>query len=299
MDFQKIRRVERADFYLDVAFSRAKKGSKGLVNKKDKYERRLIIAVDFITSSFEKIIFSFPSVDDLSEFHKQLIRLDCDFEQIKQSLGAINWARKTLRSVRSLFIREFRAGSLDIRNAYGRISNILERIDSDLAFLIKARKVLVQLPSIKEDLDVVCIAGFPNVGKTTLLSKLSDSKPEINEYAFTTKSLNVGYYKSGMSVVQLIDTPGTLGREDKMNNIELKAHYALRYVASRVIYVFDLTYSQSKEDQINLFLKIKEYGKEVGVFFSKKDLVSASEINAFESELDIKEIKLVDFLVRS
>jgi len=34
-------------------------------------------------------------------------------------------------------------------------------------------------PSIKTNLPTIAIAGFPNVGKTTLLSKITDAKPKI------------------------------------------------------------------------------------------------------------------------
>ena len=39
----------------------------------------------------------------------------------------------------------------------------------------------------------VALFGFPNVGKSTLLSKLTPSKPKIANYSFTTKRINMGY----------------------------------------------------------------------------------------------------------
>ena len=41
-------------------------------------------------------------------------------------------------------------------------------------------------PTIKTSLFTVAICGFPNVGKTTLLSKMTPSEPEISNYSFTT-----------------------------------------------------------------------------------------------------------------
>src|SRR3989338_4661337 len=90
-------------------------------------------------------------------------------------------------------------------------------------------KIMGNFPSIKENIFTVAIAGFPNVGKSTLLNKLTGAHAEIANYAFTTRSLNLGYmFEDGKRIVQVIDTPGTLNRHEKMNYIEIQAELAMQ-----------------------------------------------------------------------
>ncbi|HEY9703923.1 MAG TPA: GTPase, partial [Allocoleopsis sp.] len=119
----------------------------------------------------------------------------------------------------------------------------------------------------------VCITGFPNIGKSTLLSKITPAKPEIKNYAFTTKNLNQGYATFGHRKVQFIDTPGVLDR-DKMNNIELQAYLVLKYIANLVIYVIDLTEPYPIKIQEKLLKNLKEYDKPIIVYLSKSDIIS-------------------------
>ena len=145
----------------------------------------------------------------------------------------------------------------------------------------------------------ITICGFPNVGKTTLLYKLTGSKPEIGEYAFTTKSINVGYIEADIKhkkqKFQILDTPGTLNRFDKMNNIEKQAYLAIKYLANMLVYVFDLAESFPIEDQKQLYFGLKEFNKPMLVYLSKKDVLDADVVKAFEKDfLGKNNIKHVD-----
>jgi GTP-binding protein len=57
----------------------------------------------------------------------------------------------------------------------------------------------------------VGLVGFPNAGKSTLLSHVSDAKPKIGEYPFTTLSPNLGVVRLGPSQnMVLADLPGLI-----------------------------------------------------------------------------------------
>ena len=138
-------------------------------------------------------------------------------------------------------------------------------------------------PAVIKQMPTVCIAGFPNVGKSTLLGKITTSKPEIKNYAFTTKTLNMGYMSAGKEDnVQVIDTPGTLAREDKMNNIEKQAYLAIKYQADLIVYVFDPTDTYPIEDQEALFELMKKYRKPIVVYLSKTDIATKQQIKRFD-----------------
>src|SRR3989339_56236 len=132
-------------------------------------------------------------------------------------------------------------------------------------------------PAIKTDLYTVAITGFPNIGKSTLLSRITPAKPEIKAYAFTTKGLNLGYAKIGIHKIQYIDTPGVLAR-DRVNAIEEQAHLVLKYVANLIVYVIDLTEPYPLKIQEKLLKELKDHDKPIIVYLSKTDIIDKSII---------------------
>jgi nucleolar GTP-binding protein len=141
----------------------------------------------------------------------------------------------------------------------------------------------------------IAITGFPNVGKTTLLRDLTGSAPEIKPYSFTTKRLNFGYVEIDEEKIQVIDTPGTLARENKMNTIERMSYVAMRTAADLLVYVWDPTVQYTIELQKRLFDKIRDYDTEIVHYVSKSDLVDdAKEKFAFVDAVDtVDELKEV------
>lgn len=71
------------------------------------------------------------------------------------------------------------------------------------------RKLGVQ----KEGEAQVCIVGFTNSGKSTLLSKLTDARPEISEHQFTTKKAEIGMMDYMGIKIQLVEIPSAFQPE--------------------------------------------------------------------------------------
>lgn len=305
MAFKDMLTVEGADFYLDVAFRAATRKADMLKGKK--FDDRLtakktieITKIDTVASVLKKhldaVLKSFPSLDNLPVFYNELIKITLDYDELKQSLGALKWAGNSVDKFHRLYHEKIKKTD-DYRKIeeykgeyYGRISSVIKQVKKNLAALANARKLMVRFPAIKSNCITVAIAGFPNVGKTTLLSKLTGSKPEISSYAFTTKTLNLGYSTIKHQRVQFIDTPGTLNRLEKMNVIERQAHLAIRHVADAVIYVFDITEPYPIDEQIKLLKKIKAEKKPVFLYLSKQDILPAEKIKEFASRHPIMSI---------
>ena len=305
MNFQKLLNVETSDKYLDFAFLAAKKRAEELATTKanDKLSKskkieseRITTARNTLISHMLNILKSFPQFDDLPDFYQELVKITIDFRDLKKSLGAVGWALKKIDfffkdyNRKILRTRDMKKVNVYRREFYGRISSVMKQIRTDLNFLEEVRKKMKAFPNIKTSLKTTCIFGFPNVGKSTLLGKITDAKPEIKNYAFTTKRLNLGTYIHNEKRYQFVDTPGTLDRFNNMNEIEQQAYLALKYCCDTVVYVFDLTESYSFDKQFKLFENLKKIKNDVPVFvyLSKIDLVDKSKVTEFEKEFNKK-----------
>jgi nucleolar GTP-binding protein len=144
---------------------------------------------------------------------------------------------------KQIYLNMKRADNMSQINTYkgeliGRCTSAVKRTRKPLLFLQGARRELRKLPDIKTNMPTVVVAGFPNVGKSTLLARLTGSVPKIAAYPFTTQQLNLGYVKG----LQLIDTPGLLDRlVEQRNDIELHGIIALKHLANFIVFVFDPT----------------------------------------------------------
>jgi nucleolar GTP-binding protein len=251
--FRNIPPILTARQLLDKSIRQTKKIQ---IHDRDKrYEiKKIIIArterfVTDLTSKLESYVKNFPSIDKLPLFYQEIIDIKIDSDKLKKSLGAIDWARKTIMMVYSTQSSSLmKSGNIDFlkqkqKEIYGRVSSIVKQVDKNLVFLSSAQKILRTFPDI-EDIPTVVIAGYPNVGKSSLIKQLSTAKPEIAQYPFTTKQIYVGHIEKTVHYekkkYQIIDTPGLLDRPlSKRNNIEKQAIAALRHLADLIVFVFD------------------------------------------------------------
>lgn len=290
--FDKISPVPSHQDLLDVAFrrgktlaSQVKSKKKGVSSRLGKLKNaelaRLECMKTIIEERLTKILTQFPETMKMSEFYQELMKVTLDFPKFKQSFGAVNWAIKKIREFWKDYNSKIaRCNDMETIPKYkmqffGRISSVIKQIRKNLDYLEKCRITMRKYPWIK-DIPTIAIAGFPNVGKTTLLWKLTGSKPDIKPYAFTTKGINVGYVGKK---IQILDTPGTLNRFSKMNDIEKIAYLAMKHVADKIIYVFDPTETYDMEMQEELLKEIKKFKKPVYLFVSKTDIALPIDVD--------------------
>ncbi|MGM5481508.1 MAG: GTPase [Nanobdellota archaeon] len=301
MGFGEIPPVEKPQTYLDTAFRKARTNAreynleereKAPINREKTLSLLKISTIqDYLISQLSKISKNFPSLDNLEEFYTQLIRNTMDERELKRSLSVIGSIGRQITSFSNKYKQTIKKSqdpdkvNKELRNYYGRISSLFKRTEDSFNFLHQARQVLRTFPRLKQNCFTVCIAGFPNVGKSTLLSKITTSTPEIDSYAFTTKSLNVGYRNEEGIKIQFIDTPGTLNRPERMNAVEKQAQLAMRYAAETIVYVFDLTEeSYPIQKQKQLFKSLKRLQVPLVAYLSKTDILDEEVVEKFKEE---------------
>lgn len=278
MNFQKLVTVESADEYLDQAFrqagvnaerareTRAQQTRFGKLMKSKDVEREKVLAVQkVLRSNLQRILKSFPSLDQLPKFYLELIKITLDYGKFKKAFGGVQWAQQRIDAITQKQLQRIKraaaasAVNLMRREYYGRTASIMKQINDNLQYLKEARRVMKKYPDIKEDISTVAICGLPNVGKSTLLKALTSAQPEIKEYPFTTKTVNAGILKTLTKTYQVVDTPGTLDRPlEKTNAIEKQAYLVVKYLADLVLFVFDPTETCgfSIQEQLNVFERI-------------------------------------------
>lgn len=135
------------------------------------------------------------------------------------------------------------------------------------------RDVILELKLLAD----VGLVGFPNVGKSTLLSVVSNARPKIADYHFTTLFPNLGmvYVSEGVSFV-LADIPGII--EGAAEGAGL-GHDFLRHIdrCRLLIHVVDVSGSEGRdpvEDFETINAELKQYSPELA---SREMLVAANK----------------------
>ncbi len=281
---RKLPSVLRSEELIDKAFRRASKVTGR--NKREKAINKLSTLSNVFSDHFNRIISSHPSYQNLPPFYREIIDVVVGIGRIRKSLGALSWANSAIQRVIIKGVRELKGGKdpeLVLRSVYGRVSSIVEQIGDELDFLIEAKQRMREIPTLSEE-PIVVVAGYPNVGKSSLVAALSSVKPEVASYPFTTKKIFVGKAEINGSF-QLIDTPGLLDRPiHKRNRIEKKAILCLRHLADCILFILDPTETcgYSIKSQRSLLNEIKkEFSVPIIPVYSKSDLHQYRDLPAF------------------
>jgi GTP-binding protein len=128
----------------------------------------------------------------------------------------------------------------------------------------------------------VGLVGFPNAGKSTLLSSVTAAKPEIADYPFTTLVPNLGVvkYRDFKSFV-IADLPGLIegAAEGKGLGIRFLRHVERNSV---LLFVIPSDSRDIKEDYEILLNELKKYNPEL---LDKKRLLAVSKSDLLDEEL--------------
>lgn len=135
------------------------------------------------------------------------------------------------------------------------------------------------------------LVGFPNAGKSTLISTISAAKPKIADYPFTTLVPNLGmvYFQESKSFV-VADIPGLIegAHEGKGLGIQFLKHIER---TKALLYLIDCTSDDIKQDLKVLKNELKQFSETLP---KKKSIIAITKLDIADEELR-KELKKLKF----
>ncbi|XP_059475500.1 nucleolar GTP-binding protein 1 [Neocloeon triangulifer] len=296
-NFKKIMVVPPAKDFVDIILSKTQRKTPTVVHKQYKisrirsfYMRKVKFTQQNFHDRISQIIQDFPKLDNVHPFYADLMNILYDKDHYKLALGQLNTARHLIDNVGKDYARLLKFGDTLYRckqlkrAALGRMATIMKRQGPNLSYLESVRQHLARLPSIDPYTRTILLCGFPNVGKSSFINKITRADVEVQPYAFTTKALYVGHMDYRYLRWQVIDTPGILDKPlEERNTIEMQAVTALAHLRACVVYMMDLSEQCGKtlEEQVKLFESIKPLfaNKPLIVAFNKIDVTPLSSLD--------------------
>ena len=135
------------------------------------------------------------------------------------------------------------------------------------------------------------LVGFPNAGKSTLISRLSAAKPKIADYPFTTLEPNLGVVQAGNDhTFVLADIPGLIegAHEGHGLGIQFLRHVERTKVLVHLVDVSDFTGRDPAHDFDVILEELKSFSDDL---VQKPMIVAANKIDACQDPERIDSIK--------
>ncbi|XP_027355018.1 nucleolar GTP-binding protein 1-like [Abrus precatorius] len=289
-NFKKITVVPNGKDFVDIILSRTQRQTPTVVHKgyaisrlRQFYMRKVKYTQQNFHEKLSTIIDEFPRLDDIHPFYGDLLHVLYNKDHYKLALGQINTARNLIGKIAKDYVKLLKYGDSLYRckclkvAALGRMCTVIKRIGPSLAYLEQVRQHMARLPSIDPNTRTILICGYPNVGKSSFINKITRADVDVQPYAFTTKSLFVGHTDYKYLRYQVIDTPGILDRpfEDR-NIIEMCSITALAHLRAAILFFLDISGScgYNIAQQAALFHSIKSLfmNKPLIIVCNKTDL---------------------------
>lgn len=149
------------------------------------------------------------------------------------------------------------------------------------------REIILELKLLAD----VGLIGYPNVGKSTILSMLSAAKPKIANYHFTTLKPNLGVVRVGEEQSYVIaDIPGLI--EGASEGIGL-GHDFLKHIerTSVLVHVLDVSATENRdpiEDFYKINQELKDYNEKLQ---SKPQIIAANKMDIPTSLEELEKLR--------
>uniref|UniRef100_G1RT66 Nucleolar GTP-binding protein 1 n=1 Tax=Nomascus leucogenys TaxID=61853 RepID=G1RT66_NOMLE len=296
-NFKKITVVPSAKDFIDLTLSKTQRKTPTVIHKhyqihriRHFYMRKVKFTQQNYHDRLSQILTDFPKLDDIHPFYADLMNILYDKDHYKLALGQINIAKNLVDNVAKDYVRLMKYGDSLYRckqlkrAALGRMCTVIKRQKQSLEYLEQVRQHLSRLPTIDPNTRTLLLCGYPNVGKSSFINKVTRADVDVQPYAFTTKSLFVGHMDYKYLRWQVVDTPGILDHplEDR-NTIEMQAITALAHLRAAVLYVMDLSEQcgHGLREQLELFQNIRPLfiNKPLIVVANKCDVKRIAELS--------------------
>lgn len=137
----------------------------------------------------------------------------------------------------------------------------------------------------------VGLIGFPNVGKSTILSMVSEAQPKIADYHFTTLSPNLGVVNlKGINPFVIADIPGII--EGASEGIGLGIQFLRHIERTRIlIHVVDIAGSEGRnpiEDFDKINEELKKYSEKLA---GRPQIIAANKADLLEDDDEFEKFK--------
>ncbi|GAU45161.1 hypothetical protein TSUD_253940 [Trifolium subterraneum] len=289
-NFKTITVVPNGEDFIDIILSRTQHQTPTVVHKdyaisrlRHFYMRKVKYTQTIFHEKLSTIIDEFPCLEDIHPFYGDLLHVLYNKDHYKLALGQINTARNLIEKIAKDYVKLLKDGDSLYRYkclkvaALGCMCTVLKRIGPSLAYLEQVRQHMARLPLIDLNTRTILICGYPNVGKSSFINKITRADVDVQPYAFTTKSLFVGHTDYKYLRYQVIDTPGILDRPFEDRNItEMCSITALAHLRAAILFFLDISGScgYTIAQQAALFHSIKSLflNKPLIVVCNKTDL---------------------------
>jgi nucleolar GTP-binding protein len=244
MIFENLPTTPRAEELVDKAFSRAARSGRAKGGL-EAQQSMLTTAANILSDNLENVVTQWPDFELVDPFYYELADAIVDVDGLRQSLSRVTWASRQIDEIKREYQPKLRKTTPETarkhrKQAFARMADIVEQVADDLERIGAARDDLKTVPDIRPDEPAIVVAGYPNVGKSSFVNRVTRASNEIATYPFTTRGVQIGHFERDRVRYQIVDTPGLLDRpEDERNDIERQAVSALEHLADAVLFVVD------------------------------------------------------------
>jgi nucleolar GTP-binding protein len=296
-NFKGITVVPAAKDFLDIVLSKTQRKTPTEIHKnfaisriRAFYMRKVRYTQQSFHDKLDKILTDFPILDDIHPFYADLINILYDRDHYKLALGQMNTAKHLIDNLGKDHVRLLKYGDSLYRckqlkrAGMGRMCTIIKKLGPSMAYLEQVRQHLARLPSIDPTTRTLILCGYPNVGKSSFMNKVTRANVEVQPYAFTTKALYVGHTDYKFIRWQVIDTPGILDHPlEERNTIEMQSITAMAHLQAAILFILDISEQcgYTIKQQVDLFHSIKPLfaGKPLCVVVNKIDVTRPEHVH--------------------
>lgn len=260
------------------------------IMKAKRREASRVKACERVSAGYlEALVRSVPTIERLHPFYREILELQSGVADVRSALGRISRAARVIHEVakdaarRIRFANSPQEAGIARRAFLGRAASIIRDAKGDLELIANMREKMKDLPAADPSVPTVVLAGYPGVGKSTILRSISRAKPEVRPYPFTTKELMIGHVLIGRRLIQVVDTPGILDRPiGEMNQTERLSITALGRLANLIAFIVDASEANgfSLESQQSLRGGISSAFSELKIltFLNKADAATKEQL---------------------